>query len=67
MSVTVTLTGKCGAGISDTALSISPVTSPVIFNTNNNTMLINGQTYAIDAATSIVATKVGSNYTFVIS
>lgn len=67
MPLTVTLTGKCGAGISDTGLSISPVTGGLFFDTEKNTVVVNGQTYAIDAATSIVVTKVGSNYTFVIS
>lgn len=67
MSATVTLTGKCGAGITDTGLSISPINEPVIFDTDHNIVIVNGQSYTIDAATSIVVTKVGSQYTFVIS
>lgn len=66
MPINITLTGKSGPGITDTALAIGPVDSFTL-DSVNNLIIINGQSYSIIAATTITVTKVAGQYTVVIS
>lgn len=71
MAATVTLTGTSGTGLAVTALQFVGVNSIQIDTVNNMINLLQGSVpipgISVAAATTVTATKSGSNWTLTIS